>query len=514
MEGSLITTTPDKLAGRRKLPAIPGAAIDAGSSFIRLEKVFMAGARPWLEIADFPYAPDPGPLFERLQRRPDVVLLDSGRPDAPGGRFDILSSDPLATLTIDDCRTRCQPSISLPEEPFAAQRALLDHAEAEWLPRLPASFAAQTSNLPFIGGLIGHWSYSLTTAQDKSDRPRHIDRRPGPELPSARLGLYDWALIQAHEARRTWMVATAERRRQVMEWLNDAATPASSDFTLTGAFVGDMDRCGYARRFQRVIDYLHAGDCYQINLAQRFTARFEGSTWQAYRRLRRATPTPYGGYLAWDDKAILSLSPERFIGVVDGQVETRPIKGTRPRGSTPDEDRRLALELQRSDKDRAENVMIVDLLRNDLGRVCRPGSVTVPQLCGLESYANVHHLVSVVRGELASPATPLDLLAAAFPGGSITGAPKHRAMQIIDELEPSQRSVYCGSLGYLDRRGRLDTSIAIRTVVADGDTLHIWGGGGLVADSDEEAEYRETLAKIERLMQALTAPHQVGNDSQ
>ncbi|WP_110710615.1 aminodeoxychorismate synthase component I [Salinicola sp. CR57] len=475
----------------------------------------MAGARPWLEIADFPYTPDPGPLFERLHRRPGAVLLDSGRPDAPGGRFDILSSDPLATLTIDEGQVRCEPSIRLPDEPFAAQRALLDHAEAEWLPHLPADLAARTAPLPFLGGLIGHWSYSLASARDPSGHssPR-VDSRPGPKLPSARLGLYDWALIQDHEAQRSWLVATAERRQQVMRWLHEAATPSQPDFALTGPFVGDIDRAGYARRFQRVIDYLHAGDCYQINLAQRFTARFEGSTWKAYRRLRRATPTPYGGYLAWDDKAILSLSPERFIGVVDGQVETRPIKGTRPRGSTPDEDRQLAEELQQSAKDRAENVMIVDLLRNDLGRVCRPGSVKVPQLCSLESYANVHHLVSVVCGELASPAQPLDLLAAAFPGGSITGAPKRRAMQIIDELEPSQRSVYCGSLGYLDRRGHLDTSIAIRTVVADGDTLHIWGGGGLVADSDEEAEYRETLAKIGRLMQALTDRPQAENDSQ
>ncbi|MDX5376629.1 MAG: anthranilate synthase component I family protein, partial [Halomonas sp.] len=184
-------------------------------------------------------------------------------------------------------------------------------------------------------------------------------------------------------------------------------------------------------------------------------------------------------------------------------VETRPIKGTRPRGATPEEDRHLAEALKASPKDRAENVMIVDLLRNDLGRVCRPGSVRVPQLCGLESYANVHHLVSVVCGELEAGRRPLDLLAAAFPGGSITGAPKVRAMQIIDELEPSRRSVYCGSLGFVDVRGNMDTSIAIRTAMADGERLHLWGGGGLVADSEVEAEYVETLDKIRHLMAAL-----------
>ncbi|MDF3920612.1 aminodeoxychorismate synthase component I [Salinicola salarius] len=464
----------------------------------------MADARPWLEIADLPYTSDPTSLFERLQQRPGAVLLDSGRPSAPGGRFDILSSDPLAMLTIEDGHPRCEPSIPLPAAPFAAQQALLEHAETELLPRLSNTVAARASALPFLGGLLGYWGYSLVKPHDATDDAARRDaRRPEPGLPEARLGLYDWALVQDHHARRTFVVATAERRQQVMAWLDEPATSTRPDFTLTSPFVADLDRAGYAQRFQRVMDYLHAGDCYQINLAQRFTAHFQGSTWQAYQRLRQATPTPYGAYLAWEDQAILSLSPERFIGIADGRVETRPIKGTRPRGSTPEDDQRLAAELRQSAKDRAENVMIVDLLRNDLGRVCRPGSVTVPQLCGLESYANVHHLVSIVHGELAVGAKPLDLLASAFPGGSITGAPKHRAMQIIDELEPSQRSVYCGSLGYLDRRGRLDTSIAIRTVIADGDTLHIWGGGGLVADSDEEAEYQETLAKIARLMQAL-----------
>ena len=207
--------------------------------------------------------------------------------------------------------------------------------------------------------------------------------------------------------------------------------------------------------------------------------------------------------MAWGHQAVLSLSPERFIQSRDSLVETRPIKGTRPRGKTPDQDRALANDLLSSTKDRAENVMIVDLLRNDLGRVCVPGSIRVPQLCQLESYPNVHHLVSVVQGQLASQHSPLSLLTAAFPGGSITGAPKIRAMQIIDELEPCQRSVYCGSLGYIDVRGSMDTSIAIRTMVADDGALHVWGGGGLVADSQAEEEYTETLDKIRHLIGAL-----------
>ncbi|WP_136065665.1 aminodeoxychorismate synthase component I [Modicisalibacter radicis] len=446
-----------------------------------------------LDIVPLPYHGDPTRRFAVLHPRPGAVLLDSGRPDAPGGRYDILASDPLAVMEIDaDGGIHCDPPVTLPEAPFAAQQALLDSLD----------LAVPDSELPFLGGLIGYWSYELN--RQLEPLPGHA--RAVDTLPLCRLGLYDWAVIEDHHARQAWLVATPERRAQVLAWL--AAAPAmEDDFQLREAFAAELDRAAYGRRFRRVQHYIHAGDCYQINLAQRFSAAYSGSTWQAYRRLRRATPTPFAGYLAWDDKAVLSLSPERFLAVRDGRVEARPIKGTRARGATPAEDRALADDLQASAKDRAENVMIVDLLRNDLGRVCRPGSVRVPQLCGLESYANVHHLVSVVRGELATGRTPLDLLAAAFPGGSITGAPKVRAMQIIDELEPSRRSLYCGSLGYVDVRGHMDTSIAIRSLVADAGRLHIWGGGGLVADSDEEEEYQETLAKIERLMEALGASH-------
>ncbi|MDR5868697.1 aminodeoxychorismate synthase component I [Halomonas koreensis] len=441
-----------------------------------------------LEITPLPYRESPLAAFSALRRRPDAVLLDSGRPVAPGGRYDILSSDPLSMLEIDTLgRLHGDPALE-GLTPFAAQQALLD--------RLPAS--VPDSDLPFLGGLIGYWSYDLGHCLE----PVAGHARPAARLPASRVGLYDWALIQDHERREAWLVATPERRAQVLGWLAAPADDAD-DFRLRGDFVAELSRDAYLARFEAVQRYIRAGDCYQINLAQRFSAPFQGDLWAAYRRLRRATPTPFSGFLAWDDRAILSLSPERFLQCAGGRVETRPIKGTRPRGATPDEDRRLAEALTASVKDRAENVMIVDLLRNDLGRVCRPGTVRVPQLCGLESYANVHHLVSVVTGELDARHTPLDLLAAAFPGGSITGAPKVRAMQIIDELEPSMRSAYCGSLGYVDVRGHMDTSIAIRTAVADRGRLHLWGGGGLVADSRGAAEYTETLDKIRHLMAAL-----------
>ncbi len=446
-----------------------------------------------LRITPCPYHEHPLGHFARLRGRPGAVLLDCGRPAAPAGRFDILSSDPLAMLEIDD-----QGRVSgVPElaglSPFAAQQALLDRLETTTL----------DSDLPFLGGLIGYWSYDMGRLLE----PVGEQTQPAVAIPASRVGLYDWALIQDHERRESWLVASDERRRQVLDWL--AQPPAAHGaFRLTAPFAGELSRAEYLERFATVQRYIRSGDCYQINLAQRFNAPYAGDLWSAYCRLREATPTPYAGFMAWPtdrgEQAILSLSPERFLECRDGKVETRPIKGTRPRGETPEADRDLADELTASLKDRAENVMIVDLLRNDLGRVCRPGSVCVPQLCGLESYANVHHLVSVVTGELASGRTPLELLAAAFPGGSITGAPKVRAMQIIEELEPSRRSAYCGSLGYVDVRGRMDTSIAIRTAVVDEGRLHLWGGGGLVADSVGEAEYQETLDKIQHLMDALT----------
>jgi len=214
-------------------------------------------------------------------------------------------------------------------------------------------------------------------------------------------------------------------------------------------------------------------------------------------------PSPYSAYLDWQDKAVICLSPERFLKVARNQVEARPIKGTIARGRSVDEDQDNAVQLLNSGKDRAENLMIVDLLRNDLGTVCQPGSIRVPKLFELESFANVHHLVSTVTGTLRPGQTPLDLLARSFPGGSITGAPKKRAMEIIEETESCRRNLYCGSVGYISATGRMDTNIAIRTLLADNGRLHCWGGGGIVSDSEAESEYRESITKVASLMSTL-----------
>jgi para-aminobenzoate synthetase component 1 len=260
----------------------------------------------------------------------------------------------------------------------------------------------------------------------------------------------------------------------------------------------------YRAAVERVREYIVAGDIFQANLSQRFEAPLAESAWSLYSRLRRRNPAPFAAFLDFPEVVVVSASPERFLRVDrQGHVETRPIKGTRPRGIGPEHDAALGQALAESAKDRAENLMIVDLMRNDLSRVCAPGTVRVSELFSLEHYATVHHLVSTVVGELAPGADALDLLRAAFPGGSITGAPKLRAMEVIAELEPSRRGVYCGTIGYVSVTGEIDTSIAIRTAVVQDGRVYFSAGGGIVADSDPGQEYLETIDKARALIDVL-----------
>jgi len=436
------------------------------------------------------YRADPSTFFAVICDAPGAVLLDAGRPGAERGRFDILSAWPLEQFT---------PAADESAGAFLQRlrRALADLAPAE----VPAGV-----ELPFAGGLIGYLGY---------DFGRDLERLPNRaeddlQLPGATLGLYAWALISDHQLGTSQLLfhpalAEAERQR-LLRLFEQPAAPEREPFSLRAAFRADIDADQYRCAIARIQAYIGAGDCYQVNFTQRFRAPCQGDPWLAYRALREACPTPFAAYQALaGGGAILSLSPERFLQLSQGRVETRPIKGTRPRGATPAEDERQARALLASDKDRAENLMIVDLLRNDLGRSCRIGSVKVPELFALESYPNVHHLVSVVRGELAEGRDALDLLAGCFPGGSITGAPKIRAMQIIDELEPTRRSIYCGSLLYLDVRGEMDSSIAIRSLLVKDGQVSCWGGGGIVADSDWQAEYEESKTKVRVLLRTLEA---------
>jgi para-aminobenzoate synthetase component 1 len=435
-----------------------------------------------------PYHADPGGYFARVRFAQGAVLLDSGRPTADRGRFDLLSAWPLEAL---------HPAAD-ESGPVFLQRL------RESLARLGEADLPEHCALPFAGGLIGYLAYDF----GRLFEPLPDQAIDDLHLPSARLGLYAWALVSDHQEQTSQLVfhpalAHAERQRLIALFEHPAAQ-ADISFKLTAPFASDINAGQYRQAIERIHAYIQAGDCYQVNFAQRFRACFEGDPWTAYQALRVACPTPFAGYLALPKgDAVLSLSPERFVKVSQRQVETRPIKGTRPRGRNSAEDAAFADELMASEKDRAENLMIVDLLRNDLGRTCRIGSVKVPELFRLESYPNVHHLVSAITGELAEGKDALDLIGGSFPGGSITGAPKIRAMQIIEELEPTRRALYCGSLMYLDVRGEMDSSIAIRSLLAKDGQIACWGGGGIVADSQWEAEYQETFTKVRVLMQTL-----------
>ena len=439
-------------------------------------------------VHPLPYLANPADYFAAIRHAPGAVLLDSGRPTADRGRYDLMSAWPLEELAV-------RPQESGRDFLQRLRDSLNQLGKAE----LPSPY-----DLPFAGGLIGYLSYDFGRLLEQL--PAHsLDDL---QLPTARLGLYAWALISDHQHASSQLVfhpsLDASERERLTQLFSQPAPLSNQPFSLTQPMQPDISASQYEQALEQIHRYIQAGDCYQVNYTQRFSAPCQGDAWTAYCALRAACPTPFSGFMSLpDDNAILSLSPERFVRVNQNQVETRPIKGTRPRGRDSVEDAANAAELLASPKDRAENLMIVDLLRNDLGRTCRTGSVSVPQLFALESYPNVHHLVSSVIGELAEDKDALDLIGDSFPGGSITGAPKIRAMQIIDELEPTRRSIYCGSLLYLDVRGEMDSSIAIRSLLIKGGRVSCWGGGGIVADSDWQDEYQESITKVKVLLDTL-----------
>ena len=439
-------------------------------------------------VHPLPYLANPADYFAAIRHAPGAVLLDSGRPTADRGRYDLLSAWPEAELTL---------------QPDESGRDFLQRLRNS-LKQLGNAALPDAYELPFAGGLIGYLSYDF--GRQLEQLPAHaLDDL---HLPDARLGLYAWALITDHQAATSQLVfhpsLEPAQRDRLIQLFSQPAPQLNGPFSLKQPMQPDISASQYQQALSKIHDYIQAGDCYQVNYTQRFSAQCEGDAWTAYCALRQACPTPFSGFMSLaDDNAILSLSPERFVRVSHHQVETRPIKGTRPRGKNSAEDAANAAELLASAKDRAENLMIVDLLRNDLGRTCRTGSVRVPQLFTLESYPNVHHLVSSVVGELADGKDALDLIGDSFPGGSITGAPKIRAMQIIDELEPTRRSLYCGSLLYLDVRGEMDSSIAIRSLLVKDGRVSCWGGGGIVADSHWQDEYQESITKVKVLLDTL-----------
>ncbi|HET7832337.1 MAG TPA: aminodeoxychorismate synthase component I [Gallionella sp.] len=428
-----------------------------------------------------PYQSDAAGYYAALADLPWAVWLDSGGM----ARYDILTAAPQHTLVLDEDAS-C-------DDPFAWVRCAL----GEPLPSV--------EDIPFAGGALGYWSYDL--ARRLMNLPHFA--QAAERLPDMAIGIYDWALVLDHQLRTARLVSyrrfaeTAVLLPQLLQRLQAEIPLPHDDFSVTGETTSNFTPESYATAFAAVQQYLQAGDCYQVNLAQRFSAPAAGNALGAYLALRQLGAAPYSAFLNLPQAQILCASPECFLTVQHGRVTTRPIKGTRPRSSDVQQDRRLAEELRSHPKDRAENLMIVDLLRNDLGKSCAAGSVRVPQLFEVESFANVHHLVSTVEGRLAPGRDALDVLRDCFPGGSITGAPKLRAMQIIEQLEPHRRGVYCGTIGYIGFDGRMDTNIAIRTLVYNYGEIRCWAGGGIVADSDVQAEYQETLDKASAMLALL-----------
>lgn len=454
---------------------------------------------PALEVESLPYHRDSARWMRRLAALDGAAFLDSGLSRQPHARFDILTALPDIVLTLPVGDT------AGPDIFTGLQQALLSQAPGEDTLR-----DGRLADLPFRGGAIGYFGYAsrrdLVPLRTRADSAEH----PQPRLPDARFGIYQWALTVDHEQQRSTLFFLPGCPTTIRERVRGALLRSAGDggnpsrFQLQTPFRAGIERDRYRQAFDRLKQWIEDGDCYQANLAQRFHAGYVGDPLQAYLRLRQTSHSPFSAYLGGGSgEAVLSLSPERFLRVEDGEVLTQPIKGTRRRGQTAEEDRQLADSLRNSAKDRAENLMIVDLLRNDLGSRCETGSVRVQTLFELQSYTAVHHLVSSITGRLRGDDHALALLRACFPGGSITGAPKIRAMEIIDTLEPDHRSVYCGSVVRAGFDGNLDSSIAIRTLLCDPDHIYCWGGGGIVSDSDGDLEYQETIDKISLLINTL-----------
>ncbi len=476
-----------------------------------------------IETVDNP--PSTGALFCELAKKPTPAWLDANIDSKNLGRFSFLAADPFLRIrahglqiTEENCLNGATRELNQPFFPY------LDQLQKQLFRPKESDF------LPFENGLIGYLGYELGHQVEDFAQTTDNDLK----MPDAFFGAYDALIAIDHQTDTTWILASGlpekndsaaarQRARQRLEELrqvvsaarrNDSQTTASpanptrsKNHSIT-ATDGDQLQSNfsyskYKAAINKILEYIAAGDIYQVNLSQRFVTPFTSDSRKFYLHFRNLSPAPFGAYIETGKHAIMSNSPERYLLIKENYIETRPIKGTRPRGKTEEEDKNLGRELLASPKDRAEHIMIVDLERNDLGRVAEYGSVHVPEIQILESYANVHHMVSTVAGKIRPGMSSSDCLRNSFPGGSITGAPKLRSMEIIDELEPSCRGVYTGSIGYFDFSGNLDFNIAIRTAIACDNHLYFQVGGGIVADSDPDDEYQETHTKAAAFRKAL-----------
>ena len=442
------------------------------------------------------YFEDSSQLFAPIANKPWSVFLDSGFPYSEQGRYDIISTDPITTIVTTGQITKItnQGEITYSDkDPFLLVKQYLNN---DFQP---------IKDLPFNGGALGYFSYDLARRLEKIP----VIAKDEENLAEMAVGIYSWAVIVDHHKKQSWLVGNGVAKKdwnRLIEQFNSLSattTTEAESFSVLDKTQSNMDKRSYNQAFEKIKHYLKEGDSYQVNLAQRFFSSCSGNPWLAYKKLREINSAPFSAYLNYPDVQVLSSSPERFLKVNDAKVETKPIKGTRPRVQDLEQDEKQKEALRQSKKDRAENVMIVDLLRNDLSKNCRSGSVKVPVLFDIESFATVHHLVSTVTGVLNKGQHALDLLKNCFPGGSITGAPKIRSMEIIEELEPNRRGLYCGAIGYIGFDGNMDTNIVIRTLIHSENVMRFWAGGGIVYDSVMEEEYQESLDKAAALLDLL-----------
>lgn len=454
-------------------------------------------------IEELPFPITSVQAFQSLLDRPYSFFLDSGLGRERLGRYSFLGADPFLRLTSRGSQ------VSLWEEGRAQHfQANPFDALEQALSRYHIKVAG--SPVPFVGGAVGYLAYDLGRTLER------LPTRAGDDLllPELYMCFYDAVLAFDHQEGRAYAIApelpgrppSAERLCRLIELAREAArrpVPQPPNYPATSSLVSNFTHGGYLQAVERAREYIAAGDIFQVNLSQRFEAAWPYPAPDLYLKLRAINPAPFAAYLGYPEVAVVSASPERFLRLQGDRAETRPIKGTRPRGRDPAQDAALARQLEGSAKDRAEHIMIVDLERNDLGRVCGYGTVKVSELMALETYATVFHLTSTVEGRLRPGKGPLDLIRACFPGGSITGAPKVRAMEIVEELEPTRRSVYTGSIGYIGFDGQMDLNIAIRTILVTRGRACFQVGGAVVYDSDPEAEYQETCDKARALVRAL-----------
>lgn len=459
-----------------------------------------------IEQLTIPNTIDITDLFSHFAFRPWSMLLDSANSSRSNARYDFFVAEPILTFeaTTDGSRDVTVTHHLKKQTQRATNNvfSLLKTALDDYLPNI--SPHTSYPHLPFLGGLVGHFGYDFAVHCDSVMTSQFEGAY---DTPSMAVGLYTWSVILDRQTHQWLLVSHADyphpKTAEIEALVRNPVT--TEPFKLTQPWQGAESVQSYQKKIEHIHDYLVAGDCYQVNFTQRFASQFEGDAWAAYLLLRQENAAPFSAFIRQpNNRAILSVSPERFIQCQhNGLAETQPIKGTRPRMRDTFEDVQQQRALSESAKDRAENLMIVDLLRNDFSKHCLAHTVKTPQLFELQSFPSVHHLVSTVTGQLSPKSHPLDLFAGAFPGGSITGAPKIRAMQIIDELEVFGRSVYCGSIGYVSAHGAMDTNICIRTLLCENDNIYCWAGGGIVLDSKAEEEYSELFDKVMKILPIL-----------